>query len=434
MRLIDTRSFEIRQLDELKRLEKDGEYAIVSHRWNDKDEDVFEKLEILHRKERDTRQDKQAEQVKKLLETSNDESISKIRFACREARRDNIPYVWIDTCCIDKRDLRELSQAINSMFRWYKEARVCYTYLSDVRINYPADEFKKSVWFTRGWTLQELLAPRQLRFFDLNWNRLGTKETMVSQIHEATNIKPQYLNGDFTGACIAEKMSCASARTTKIRDDMAYSMLGIFGITMDVRYGEEEDAFLRLEENLVEKTRDESIFAWTIPPSLKGGLSTWPALGLLAPWPSCFSDSGSLTIESGEYKPRSDVGYSITKKGVEFAIPMLFPDSGNGTDWNNARNGLRRNYKLGLNCWTVGPNSGGHVIIHLKRESKHGQWQRINLDSLSCGDRSLRSSSILGFSKTRKMYISHGDNGHGKCGQEIAELTDKEIERKRRIL
>ncbi len=207
-------------------------------------------------------------------------------------------------------------------------------------------------------------------------------------------------------------------------------MLGIFGITMDVRYGEEEDAFLPLGEDLVEKIRDESIFAWKIPPSLKGRLSTWPALGLLAPWPSCFSDSGNLTIESRRYKPRSGVGYSITKKGVEFAIPMILPDHGHGADWMNIWNGLRRNYKLGLNCWTMGPNSSDHVRIHLKRGSKHSQWQRVNLDNLSCGHSSLRSSSFLGFSKTRKAYIPHGDVGHEKCGKHIADFTDKEIERK----
>ena len=433
MRLIHTESFEIRQVDELlsiQKLENDGEYAIVSHRWSVGDEDVFPKLEILHRKNRDTQQHKQAEQVKDLLQRSNDESISKIRLACREARKDKIPYVWIDTCCIDRRDLRELSQALNSMFRWYKEARICYTYLSDVEFDNQADQFKKSAWFTRGWTLQELLAPGQMHFFDLDWTRLGTKKSMLSQISEATNIKTDYLKGDFTGACIAERMSWASGRTTKIRDDMAYSMLGIFGITMDVRYGEEEDAFLRLEETLIEKTRDESIFAWKIPRGLNGGLSSRPALGLLAPWPSCFSDSRNLTIGSRRYKPRSGVGFSITKQGVEFAIPMILPDQGHALGLMNIWSGLRRTYKLGLNCWTTEPKSSGHVIIHLKRDSTSSPWQRVNLDSLSCGDSSLRSSFWLGISKTRQAYISYGDVGHGKWGKQIADFTDEGIKRK----
>ncbi len=438
MRLIHTKSLEIRLLDDLVRnnkLEKNGEYAIVSHRWDLGDDDVFQKLDILHRKDRDIQQNKQAEQAKELLRTSNHAPISKIRLACSEARKDKIPYVWIDTCCIDKRDLRELSQAINSMFRWYKEARVCYTYLFDVEFDKQADQFKKSKWFTRGWTLQELLAPRELRFFDRDWNRLGTKETMLSQIEEATSIKRQYLEGNFTGACIAEKMSWASGRTTTIRDDMAYSMLGIFGITMDVRYGEEEGAFLRLEEALVEKTQDESIFAWTIPPSHQGKISEWPALGLLAPWPSCFSDSGNLTIESQKKKKRDGVGYSITKTGVKFAIPMLLPDQGDATRWMNIRNRLRTTYKLGLNCWTIESNPSDHVTIHLKRETKNEPWQRVNLDSLSCGQSSLRSSSFWGFSKTRKMYIphegvEHEDVGHEKWGKRIADLTDEDIERK----
>ena len=254
--------------------------------------------------------------------------------------------------------------------------------------------------------------------------------TLKNFYNNTTQIKPRYLNGNFDSACLAEKMSWASRRTTKIRDDMAYAMLGIFGITMDVRYGEEENAFLRLEEQLVESFRDESIFAWAIPKQLNiSTLLGEPSHGLLAPWASCFSGSGNFTIKSSKYKARSGVGYSIKKRGVEFDTPMLLLDHGNGVDWNNLVSSLRKNYKLGLNCWERGEReqeSKVSVTISLKRGSS-GQWQRIHVDALETHGSSLRRSSLIGFSKTRTMYIHHGCTGHEGWGKTVADFTDKEI-------
>jgi hypothetical protein len=162
--------------------------------------------------------------------------LAKIAWACYLARKDSIPYIWIDTCCIESgpgSDIRERSQAINSMFRWYREAAVRYAFLlnaSDDNNEHRKGQitsFEKSEWFTRGWTLQELLAPQNLRFYDCHWRQIGPKTRRSSEIYSATGIAPKYLNGNFHGAGIAVKMSWLAGRTAGIRDDIAYCMLGI---------------------------------------------------------------------------------------------------------------------------------------------------------------------------------------------------------------
>jgi hypothetical protein len=154
------------------------------------------------------------------------------------------------------------------MFRWYKKANICYAYLLDV----PGDDnprnhkskFRKSRWFKRGWTLQELLAPQRLQFYNSDWRCLGTKGEMCI-VEAITGISRQFLLGiaELRDASVAQRMSWAAQRHTTREEDIAYCLLGIFGVAMAMIYGEGGDkAFFRLQEQIMRTTRDDSILAW----------------------------------------------------------------------------------------------------------------------------------------------------------------------------
>lgn len=162
----------------------------------------------------------------------------------------------------------KLSEAINSTFSWYQGAQVCYAYLSDVTWSPTGDSrrsrFTQSRWFTRGWTLQELLAPQTLIFYDAHWFPLGSKADRSLGIKAATGISAEYLTGKkrLHDASIAQRMSWAANRQTQRKEYIAYSLLGIFGVNMPMLYGEGAKAFIRLQEEIIKESRDLSIFAW----------------------------------------------------------------------------------------------------------------------------------------------------------------------------
>ncbi|KAH8587304.1 P-loop containing nucleoside triphosphate hydrolase protein [Bisporella sp. PMI_857] len=186
----------------------------------------------------------------------------KTRFCGEQARRDGLQYFWVDTCCIDKSSSAELTEAINSMFRWYREATKCYVYLSGVsrpvvKINDLAWEsaFRESKWFTRGWTLQELIAPAFVEFFSKEGELLGDKSILEHHVCEITGIPAKALRGNsLFGFTIAERMSWAGRRKTTREEDQAYSLLGILDISMPIIYGEGRDKALK---RLRDKTRAE---------------------------------------------------------------------------------------------------------------------------------------------------------------------------------
>jgi hypothetical protein len=225
-------------------------YAILSHTWGvDAEEVTFEDMT------NGTGKDKPG--------------YEKIRFCGEQARQDDLQHFWIDTCCINKANYTELSQAINSMFRWYRDATRCYVYLSDVSINKrkASDRsseltwelaFRTSRWFTRGWTLQELLAPGSVEFFSREGKRLGDKTTLGRQIHEITDIADSALQGaPLSQFSVDERLSWIERRQTKLEEDKAYSLLGIFDVSMPLIYGEgREKAFKRLREDIKSITAD----------------------------------------------------------------------------------------------------------------------------------------------------------------------------------
>ena len=233
-------------------------YAILSHTWGADSEEVT---------------------FKDLMEGTGKgkAGYQKIRFCGEQAATDGLQYFWVDTCCIDKLSSAELSEAINSMFRWYHNAGKCYVYLSDVSISgsikngqFPRTwepAFQKSRWFTRGWTLQELIAPASVEFFSVEGERLGNKKSLERQIHEITGITAQALQGSpLYYFSVHERMSWAAKRETKREEDVAYSLLGIFNIHMPLIYGEgQKKALVRLHKEIRESLTDKSP---ALPPAL----------------------------------------------------------------------------------------------------------------------------------------------------------------------
>lgn len=216
-------------------------YAILSHTWGaDSDEVTF----------------------KDLMEGTGVDKIGyeKLTFCGKQAARDGLDYFWVDTCCIDKSSSAELSEAINSMFRWYQNAVKCYVYLADVSSDDFATKngkFEKSRWFMRGWTLQELVAPKTVDFFSSDKVQIGNKSSMVQKIHSITGISPDALHGaPLSRYSIEERMAWAARRHTKRAEDGAYCLLGLFEVSMPLIYGEGRDkAFLRLRKEIDEASK-----------------------------------------------------------------------------------------------------------------------------------------------------------------------------------
>ncbi|TBU46807.1 heterokaryon incompatibility protein-domain-containing protein [Dichomitus squalens] len=199
----------------------------------------------------------------------NDVKLSrKIREACGVARKAGYRYLWIDSCCINKASSSELSESINSMFQWYGRAKVCFAHLADVPSSDDAraaeSAFRKSRWFERGWTLQELIAPLSVKFLSEDWTEIGTKLALADLVEEITGIAEDALVhakslDDFS---VAQRLSWTASRKTSRKEDSAYSLLGIFNINMSTLYGEGERAFRRLLEEIVRRVPDQSVFAW----------------------------------------------------------------------------------------------------------------------------------------------------------------------------
>ena len=253
-------------------------YAILSHTWEG-DEVSF----------RDVQDSAEGVRLKA--------GFVKIRYLCEQALQDGVDWVWVDTCCIDKSSSAELSEAINSMYAIYAQAVTCYVYMVDVpatcvdlsddldqkvrngatptsasecSLTTPIEgsrhmsAFRWSRWFTRGWTLQELLAPPNVDFRNVSWGSIGPLHKLVLTVSDITGVGFEVLLGgrSLEHCCVAEKFSWASFRATSRIEDQAYCLLGLFGVNMPLLYGERQNAFKRLQEELIKTTSDTSILAW----------------------------------------------------------------------------------------------------------------------------------------------------------------------------
>lgn len=302
-------------------------YAILSHVWAE-EEVLFQDL-------------------KKLKSAKKKKGFLKIKLTCHQTLLDNLGYAWIDTCCINKESSAELSEAINSMFRWYSRAATCYAFLSDVEVLqndetelHTRPPFADSLWFTRGWTLQELIAPPVVFFMDRNWTTIGMKgnkfiingsaKDLLNEIHGATGVDEKVLmdSSKMFGMDIAKRMSWVARRRTTRKEDEAYCLLGLFNVNMAMLYGEEEGAFVRLQEELIRQTTDQSVF-------VHDGCGDV----LLASSPSDFEFCTDIEscLDGVAYQP-----YELTNAGLRISLPVLFSTESNVTVALNCHRNHRR--------------------------------------------------------------------------------------------
>ncbi|PMD28638.1 HET-domain-containing protein [Hyaloscypha hepaticicola] len=300
-------------------------YAILSHTWGD-DEVTF----------KDMRKYREA--------AKNKAGYTKVQKCCEKAREDGHQYVWIDTCCIDKRSSAELSEAINSMWKWYQKSEVCYAYLADVSIvefvppEGENDVLSNSRWFTRGWTLQELIAPLTVKFLGQDWSVIGVKaplavlaqlpplqrernDMFLSHITKITGIAKKWIRyihspRDLREVPIAQKMAWAARRQTAREEDLAYAVMGLFDVNMPILYGEGlNKAFRRLQLEIIQMNCfDHSIFLWR---------SNRRTSGLLADSPEDFADSLFECDTSRKIQP-----YSMTNIGLRITLPVFETTAG----------------------------------------------------------------------------------------------------------
>ncbi|KAF9875918.1 37s ribosomal protein rsm22 [Colletotrichum karsti] len=323
MRLINVKTGKLEQFHINK-----PPYAILSHTWGADEEEI-------------SFQDVESGNI-----SGKEFGKFKLEKCCKQAKEDGLNYAWIDTCCIDKTNSVELNEAINSMYHWYQAANTCYAYLADVSTEDSTTNLaalQHSLWFTRGWTLQELLAPKDLVFYGRGWDYLGSKTQLAEVLGEITSIPPRFLlrNDALYEASIAQRMSWAARRRTKRVEDIAYSLLGIFNVMIPMIYGEGEKAFLRLQEEIMKKSTDDSILAWGLAAN-----SDTPKVenfimygNVLAASPAAFANSGTVvsrgssnaTIESlGLVRGFLHARLPLHKHGGQtFGLLDCRPDHGN---------------------------------------------------------------------------------------------------------
>lgn len=311
MRLLDTDKLEVVSM----RDDAIPPYAVLSHTWG------VEEVSL---------QDMQCFSAKK--SPKNSQGLKKVLAAAKLAAFHDYRWIWIDTCCIDKTSSAELSEAINSMHRWYENAGVCFAYIEDYprnqyEANTPLDEQRDTSilqnirWFTRGWTLQELIASKEVRFYSKHWKFMGEKHEpfLCEALMKATGIDKGVLSGEITVAevSVANRMKWASKRLTTRPEDAAYCLMGIFGVNMPLLYGEGGvRAFIRLQEQILNATDDQSIFAW----QLHSNEEDESMYGLLATSPSQFENTRSIYLMPTGFQSTSSVPWSMTNKGLNVQL------------------------------------------------------------------------------------------------------------------
>jgi hypothetical protein len=355
-------------------------YAILSHTWTHG--------EIMYQ---DLGKDRKADKAIGYAKLDN---------GCRVAAAAGYDHFWLDTCCIDKTSNAELSEAINSMFQWYHQAGICFAYLSDVPKDVDLADanstFSHSRWFTRGWTLQELLAPSEVLFLADDWTEIASRNKSASLITQVTGIPSLFLLGqNLQDASVAMRMSWAANRKTTKAEDIAYCLLGIFDIHMPLLYGEREaGAFRRLQQEILRYSDDQSIFAWKTDnahtPSQNA--SARQTFSLLAHSPASFRWSQNLV----EATPPVVTGYLdgirtptlFNNKGLHLSLPVIYkPDGRVLAILNCSRLGNENRERIAIWLRDVSTNGGRYI-----RVERH-TFEIISLDVIT---RSAVYSSISG--------------------------------------
>ncbi|KAK4461563.1 HET domain-protein, partial [Cladorrhinum samala] len=310
---------------------------------------------------------------------------------------------WVDTCCIDKTSSAELTEAINSMYMWYANSTVCYAWLSDLEPSPDGDNssnggwrspakgtsdsglsehhengdhdktkrFENCRWFTRGWTLQELIAPRRLGFYDRHWKFQGQKSDLSGVLATITGISKEVLIDEamLPTVSVACRMSWASKRQTTRIEDMAYCLLGIFGVQLPLLYGEGENAFIRLQEEIIKESNDLSLFAWRVDSKAAKRQKHW---GILARSPKDFVDCSDIVLW---VDPIHNSECSVTSKGLRVTpVPRC-----------GLRLGEKGSYVFNLQCRRGNRTENLGVLIQ-----QHGSdvYTRVRADQWSAVPRS----------------------------------------------
>jgi hypothetical protein len=356
----------------------------------------------------------------------------KVEACCAQAARDGFEWVWIDTCCIDKRSSAELSEAINSMYRWYQDCAVCYAYLADVPsagdLQTRKRKFRESRWFTRGWTLQELIAPFTLEFYGEEWHSkgqdasLGTKQSLQTEISEVTKIPIDVLipinvifprnalrDSGLYNYSIAQKMSWAAQRETTRIEDRAYCLMGLFNVNMPLLYGERERAFVRLQEEIMKVSNDETLFAWS-------GDSRGNHQGLLAMSPAYFAGSGGIVpIFRGENK-----AFAVTNMGLRMDVLLSHASDlaiVEARGLSDPLNELDTLYVAVLNCYDQNTESLIGVLlgcIFEGSDSKPGSFARVDDQGLIFIDQNTYHSSAR---KTTTIFVMLAETSDPSASQ-----------------
>ena len=338
MRLLDTETLRFESFDDPQSA---PDYAILSHVWSSSGEQSYREVVDVMKHARDGDDYEQA----------SGRLSEKIMGCCAQALAEGYKYIWIDSCCIDKTSSAELSEAINSRCKWYRSASQCYAYFHDVDDDddprAPNSQFRTSEWFTRGWTLQELIAPPVLVFLTKDWIPIGTKHSMAQVVSEITGVDAGVLQGAYTieKVSVARRMSWASKRVTTREEDEAYSLMGLFGIHMPTIYGEGRHAFIRLQEEILKQFPDDTLFAWGNRCVLSHPRDLLSTSSFISPLPPhhngrLFASSPRRFRLAGDLRPVSQatlmrrlgmqgpsnhgpLTYSLTRYGVHAELPIL---------------------------------------------------------------------------------------------------------------
>ncbi|KAI0506412.1 heterokaryon incompatibility protein-domain-containing protein [Xylaria bambusicola] len=319
MWLIDTSTLKLNFVTEAEK----GSYAVLSHTWGE-NEVTFEQFRSFD--------------PRSLDDACQQTRFVKITKTCELAAQHGLSYAWIDTCCIDKSSSAELSEAINSMFRYYQDAAFCIAFISD--LSGPSDpatqgpdfgnQFPHCRWLTRGWTLQEMIAPPQVFFFDSTWTFRGSKHDWKGLLSKATGVGEAVLDNqmELRFVPVAQRFSWASKRQTTRIEDMAYCLLGIFNVNMPLIYGEGRRAFIRLQEEIAKESYDLSLFAWQQLDYSQN------YRGILARSPEEFYHCGEMKHRiKGAIFPTE---FTLTNRGlrIETAAMVSVPTASHDFIWN----------------------------------------------------------------------------------------------------
>lgn len=359
MRLINVRTLTFEEVE--NDITTNPVYGVLSHRWG-AEEVTYQDATLIG------------------LQHVQKKGIEKIRAVCRLAQQWGLQYAWVDTCCIDKSSSAELSEAINSMFRWYQYAHTCFVYLDDVDAD---DTLELSLWFSRAWTLQELVAPRKVRFYTKSWQPLGSKADWADRISETTGIPHGVLTNTINiySLPVAQRMSWARRRKARRVEDIAYSLLGLFDVNMPLLYGEGRKAFRRLQEEIIKQNNDQTIFLWAAKAEDVGKL--------LAPSPDGFDPSRVFQFQPSRKGKRP---FAVTNLGLSISLPLI--------PWHS------NTYLALLDCevTSMGTRDGWHQPgLYLRRTRDSDLFEKVNF---SARDYGFLQTLDMSRSRTKDIHIT----------------------------